>query len=164
MAIKRFRESIEYSTRNAPKLEVAPTYCSICSCYRLMGDYENMLAMAREAKKHLERASEKTKLEIALDECYALFLLHRDKEFREAYDSLKVNHPEILSDKSVMCMAIPTGHDYFCLSFHPVCISQDLKHGVTDPYVLKLSLSLCYIHDISERVLLTLKDHLKLLL
>lgn len=106
MAIQRFRESIEYSTKNAPKLEVAPTYCSICSCYRLMGDYENMLATAREAKKHLEIASEKAKLEIALDECYALFLLRRDREFREVYDSLKVNHPEMLSDKSVMSRVI----------------------------------------------------------
>ena len=106
MAIQRFRESIEYSTKNAPKLEVAPTYCSICSCYRLMGDYENMLATAREAKKHLEIASEKAKLEIALDECYALFLLHRDREFREVYDSLKVNHPEMLSDKSVMSKVV----------------------------------------------------------
>ena len=106
MAIQRFRESIEYSTKNAPSLEVAPTYCSICSCYRLMGDYENMLATAREAKKHLERSSEKTKQEIALDECYALFLLHRDKEFREVYDSLKTNHPEMLSDKSVMSRVI----------------------------------------------------------
>lgn len=106
MAIQRFRESIEYSTRNAPKLEVAPTYCSICSCYRLMGDYENMLATVREAKKHLEIASEKAKLEIALDECYALFLLHRDREFREVYDSLKTKCAEVVIDKSMMSVAV----------------------------------------------------------
>lgn len=100
LAIQRYREAIDYAAKHAPSLDRSNNYLSICNCYRLMCDYQSMLDVAEEG---LSKAPNKyARYNLGQQACYALFMLHRDKEFRARYDSVKTQKPETFTGVQIV--------------------------------------------------------------
>lgn len=100
LAIQRYRDAIDYETKYAPKLDKTNNYQSICTCYRLMCDYESMLAAAE--KGLADRLNHIGRYNMELQACYALYMLHRDQEFRQRYDSLQAHRPETFTGVEIV--------------------------------------------------------------
>ena len=122
-AVSCYRDAIEgYKKYNRPRY-ISREYLSIADCYRMMGDYERMLATTDEAWTHCDRQSDRN--DVYIYKAYACFMLGRDSDFVECSDYLaknrsmvKLNNSFIVMNNALKaCEAIYDGRDNEAKSF-----------------------------------------------
>ena len=106
MAIERFRQSIDYSSKNLTNYNVAPNYMSISNCYRMMNDFDEMLKVTEEGRVHVQNFNHPTRYNILLQLCYAKFMTGRYKEFEKDYEYLKTHPVDVFTGTVVVRDAV----------------------------------------------------------
>ncbi len=105
-AVDCFLDAIERYKATGFTKHVFREYLSICDCYRMMGEEENVVKYAEEALKHCSTDLERGYVYIYL--AYGYFMTGKDREFEEAYRLAKANRGETDNTFAVMNKALET--------------------------------------------------------
>lgn len=101
-AVSCYRDAIEgYKKYNRPRY-ISREYLSIADCYRMMCDYERMLATTDEAWVHCDRQSDRN--DVYVYKAYACFMLGRDSDFVECCNYLAKNRSIVKLNNSFIIM------------------------------------------------------------
>ena len=131
-AVSCYRDAIEgYKKYNRPRY-ISREYLSIADCYRMMCDYERMLATTDEAWVHCDRQSDRN--DVYVYKAYACFMLGRDSDFLECCNYLaknrsivKLNNSFIIMNNALKaCKAIYDGCDNEAKRFIDVVAKSSL--------------------------------------
>ena len=83
-AIKSFKESLAFGLKYLPEQNLSINYRRMGECYKVLGDYEEMLECADKGIR-ISKSSQ-ARDNMLFIKCYALYMLGREKEFVELYD------------------------------------------------------------------------------
>lgn len=103
-AIDGFKRTIEYSKKYTPKHNLAREYVSLCDCFRMMGDYNNMLIYAKEGQKATDIPHERRNMNTY--EAYALFMLGREEEFKTEMKTINAQKGGLQNNVPVFALAL----------------------------------------------------------
>lgn len=103
-AIDGFKRTIEYSKKNTPQHNLAREYVSMCDCYRMMGDFEKLLAAAKEGQQATDIPHELRNLKQY--EAYSLFMLGREEEFKAVMAAVNAHKGGLQNNVPVFALAL----------------------------------------------------------
>ena len=101
-AVSCYRDAIEGYRKYGRPRYISREYLSIADCYRMMGNYEQLLATADEAWQYCVMQSDRNN--VCIYKAYANFMLGRDSDFVECCDYLDKNRGVVRLDNSFIIM------------------------------------------------------------
>lgn len=103
-AINSYQKAINSYKDSNYRRFISREYLSISDCYRMMGDYDNLLKAAKKALEYCRSYADTNNIYIY--ECYGNFMLGHDKEFIEKYSYLQKNKTKLENSYIIMNNAI----------------------------------------------------------
>ena len=103
-AINSYQKTIDSYMKSNNRRYVSREYLSICDCYRMMGDYDNMAKTAEKAMQYSITSSDSSNVYIYM--CYSNFMLGRDKEFTDTYKRLRACNTKLDNSYIIMNNAV----------------------------------------------------------